>query len=142
MNYFPFLSECTGSLFLWNGKCEETCPTGTFLSEPKTCQKCHYTCASCSGSFDYQCTACFGDAFLETSAFESYCYPKSLKTAIDYTKWYIWTCLILTINVVVAILGFIYFYWRNKVSAKSNSSHFIESVKYKLTTQNDSDSDN
>ncbi|KAJ9577709.1 hypothetical protein L9F63_005702, partial [Diploptera punctata] len=39
------------------------------------CSYCHYTCQTCSGSNDYECTSCYGDAILkETSKSERiYC---------------------------------------------------------------------
>nr|XP_024214340.1 furin-like protease 1 isoform X2 [Halyomorpha halys] len=134
--------ECSAGFILWNGKCEEKCPLGSFPIGTMDCQQCHYTCQRCDGPNDYQCTGCFGDAELYTSDFESYCYPKSLHHAINFTKWYYRTCIILGINVIVFVIFIlIYIRYKNKQGNSSNQAvSYIENVKYKLT-QDDSDSE-
>lgn len=136
------MTECSSGLLLWNGKCEDTCPVGTYLSGPVECMKCHYTCLQCIGSTDYQCTACYSDADLHSSTIGSYCYPKSLNEMINYTKWYFWTCIILGINIVlIVVIMMVCFQKRILAKNYPKKSPFIESVKYKLAG-NESDSDN
>lgn len=53
--------QCTGCLpgsFLSNGKCVESCPTGTFVgSDGFTCSACDSSCSTCAGSATF-CLTC------------------------------------------------------------------------------------
>ncbi|XP_054285539.1 furin-like protease 1, isoforms 1/1-X/2 isoform X1 [Macrosteles quadrilineatus] len=102
---------------LAEGFCHRQCPEGFYPELPEAniarkspqtqafCARCHYSCRSCSGPNDYQCTLCFGDALLVSSDQETYCYPRSLATAVDISKWYYWTCVGLGLNILL-LLGF------------------------------------
>ncbi|CAB4067375.1 FURIN [Lepeophtheirus salmonis] len=58
-------SSCEEGFILHNGRCEKTCPQSYYagVSNMKpTCVPCYYSCKTCSGPNDYECTSCFGDA--------------------------------------------------------------------------------
>ena len=46
------------------------CPNGFYEWQPEDtssipmCKNCHYSCFTCSGPLDDQCTACWGDAII------------------------------------------------------------------------------
>lgn len=53
-------------LYLYEGRCEAVCPARTYpginAKERAACQPCHYTCLTCVGESDDQCTSCFDEA--------------------------------------------------------------------------------
>lgn len=123
-----FLSECLPGFIKHKGRCLLECPQQyypSFLDDYQystleesnkklirsICLPCHYTCEHCSGSNDYQCTSCFPDAVLTSiNNYENYCYPHSIITNIELSKWYtrvyvlLWIILFLFILVMIAYI--------------------------------------
>lgn len=105
-------SECSTNLVLHNNECIDTCPEqyynsySDYQSKQGTveemkyvnqCIACHYTCKTCVGSSDYQCSSCFPDALLYTqNPNEFYCYPKILISDVLSSAWYFRTFLVVT----------------------------------------------
>lgn len=109
-------------MVLHNGKCVHECPNQFYNSYndyqlkqdtvekihgyTNQCIACHYTCKTCVGSNDYQCSSCFPDAILYIqNDNEFYCYPKILLSDILSGVWYFRTFLVLII-VIILLLGF------------------------------------
>ena len=87
--------KCLPTFMLLNGKCLHDCPKGYYKSETgydhhKTCIKCYYSCKTCTGPNDYQCTSCYEDATLEEESHgQTYCHNKSLNDQVIHTsRWY------------------------------------------------------
>ncbi|CAG9759990.1 unnamed protein product [Ceutorhynchus assimilis] len=93
-----FCLECFSGQTLYNGTCLKNCPEGYYDTENKldiqteksaACAKCHYSCKSCTGSMDYQCTECFPDALIyKASSNENYCYSRQVMVEIVSSRWY------------------------------------------------------
>ncbi|XP_071450401.1 furin-like protease kpc-1 [Hetaerina americana] len=93
--------ECSGGLVLREGKCESPCPEQRFYANP-TCLPCHYSCKSCSGPNDYECTECFGDATPshyhisnQTAAVSYRCIPSDVFQAMVSERWSFWVLVAL-----------------------------------------------
>ncbi|XP_014244560.1 furin-like protease 1 isoform X2 [Cimex lectularius] len=133
--------ECSKGWFLINGRCEQFCPFKTY-KHGEHCESCHYSCKSCSGPNDYECTECFPDALLYTSDFERFCYPKALLLTINYNKWYFRTFIAFSVNACIFIaIGFIFYFRSKGCRIKSNFLKIssFDVVKYKLTNNDDED---
>lgn len=108
-------------MVLHDGKCVHACPDQFYnsyndyqskqatveemLGYVNQCIACHYTCKTCIGSNDYQCSSCFPDAILYTQTNnEYYCYPKILLSDILSGVWYFRTFLVL-IALIVLLVG-------------------------------------
>jgi len=91
------------------------------------CFQCYYTCETCTGSNDYQCVSCYGDAQLELSASgESYCHNKNLIFKVfSSSRWYYILSLGFLINTILIIVLLIYIYRRKN---KSNSGLYRGNV--------------
>lgn len=63
-------SVCDGSTYLWEGKCLSSCPASTLATNRTDlsgqCVPCHYSCLSCSGPSDSECTVCHADSQLHS----------------------------------------------------------------------------
>lgn len=99
----------------WSG-CVDKCPESTFPSPPATslsqlaggsserttlrCEHCHYSCRSCRGPSDDQCTRCFVDADLVDGG---YCQSKVLLARLNAAAvWYkAMTVALMTLCVVI-----------------------------------------
>lgn len=76
--------------------------------EKNVCLPCHYTCETCNGSNDYQCTSCYPDEILiNASNDEKYCFPNAIRTKINAELWYFRVCLLLIVILVIIITGMI-----------------------------------
>ena len=73
--FFHFLSSvCKNGVYLWQGRCLASCPIGSYAEHPnlfngiisEACIPCHYSCLSCAGSSDSQCSSCHADAQLRS----------------------------------------------------------------------------
>ncbi|KAF2882899.1 hypothetical protein ILUMI_23285 [Ignelater luminosus] len=121
-----FCIECPSNYILHQGKCLLECPEHlypSYLDAQKSehgnknlqalqsvCLHCHYTCKNCSGSSDYQCTACYPDALLVTSNnLESYCYPNFAVGNLQMEKWYFRAYLLLWLVILLFIFVLIYY---------------------------------
>ncbi|XP_045775765.1 furin-like protease 1 isoform X2 [Maniola jurtina] len=78
-------------------------PLANHSRTPLFCLPCHYTCATCTGPQNSQCSSCLDDAQLYNSTdFEPkyYCYPKAVLPQIDMAKWH----YKMNVNLVVALI--------------------------------------
>ncbi|XP_015787244.1 furin-like protease kpc-1 isoform X2 [Tetranychus urticae] len=99
--------ECSDNMVLINGICIDNCPEGYHRpkllikigSETVRCSRCHYSCKTCDGPSDSNCTSCFPDAKLN---YKGYCHPSTLvNQLITLERWYS------TITVIFVILCFV-----------------------------------
>lgn len=66
-------------------------PLANYSKSPLYCLPCHYSCATCSGPHNSQCSSCLEDAQLfNLTDFEPkfYCYPNAVLPQIDMAKWH------------------------------------------------------
>jgi len=126
-----YCKTCSAGYLALNGKCVTECPSeGYFQARSNMsdhCFQCYYTCATCTGSNDYQCVSCYGDAQLDISASgESYCHNKNLIFKVfSSSRWYYVLSLGFLINTILIILLLIYIYRRK---SKSNSGVYRGNV--------------
>lgn len=121
--------ECQKDDYLHDGKCLQSCPESHYAWNPQekglagslTCRSCHYSCRSCLGPQDYDCTVCWGDAELY-SPFEgqNHCHPRALLDAYrNQQSWYTALLfLLLVLLVLVLILAVMV------LRSRKASSHF------------------
>ncbi|KZS04479.1 Amontillado [Daphnia magna] len=64
---------CDGDDFLWQGQCVTTCPESTHAINQTglvgillACVPCHYSCLTCNGPSDSECTTCHADSQLKS----------------------------------------------------------------------------
>ncbi|XP_046966709.1 furin-like protease 1 isoform X2 [Vanessa cardui] len=79
-------------------------PSNNFSKAPLICLPCHYTCATCTGPHNSQCSSCLDDAQLyNMSDVESklYCYPKTVLPQINDANWHYKVNLMLTIALIL-----------------------------------------
>ncbi|OWR47458.1 furin convetase precursor [Danaus plexippus plexippus] len=154
-------AECAKGLHLYDGRCYQRCPAGTYASEilmerssrrrnltyletgdssvvmkrqgdvfrptaleafdmepvvnvskaPLICLPCHYTCATCTGPNNNQCSSCLEDAKLFNLTDvepKFYCYPKTVLPHITNAEWHYKMNVLLTIALVTVSLISIY----------------------------------
>lgn len=82
------------------------------LKTPLTCLPCHYTCATCVGPHNNQCTSCLEDAQLfnltDTEP-KLYCYPNSVLSQINDANWHY--RLNVALSVVLFVISFVSLYF-------------------------------
>lgn len=106
-SYFPV---CENGWYLHQSKCIAQCPWGTYIAnsqEKNVCAMCHYSCMTCYGPSDADCTACHDDSSLVSVNLKDYqCVIKSLEWTIQSTKWFYFTAIILgMILLIVTSMG-------------------------------------
>ncbi|XP_071515734.1 furin-like protease kpc-1 isoform X2 [Panulirus ornatus] len=106
--------ECQKDDYLHDGKCLQSCPESHYAWNPQekglagslTCRSCHYSCRSCLGPQDYDCTVCWGDAELY-SPFEgqNHCHPRALLDAYrNQQSWYTALLFLLLVLLVLVLI--------------------------------------
>ncbi|CAH0758094.1 unnamed protein product [Diatraea saccharalis] len=153
--------ECAKGLHLFDGRCYERCPEGTYPSEvlterksrkrnltyteiggtaiqkmqdfvepkptafealdlepaeqqstPLVCLQCHYTCATCTGPLNSQCSSCLNDARLVNQSdveLKLYCYPITVLPQIENVYWQYKVNIAL--SVILFVISFICLYY-------------------------------
>ncbi|XP_050314687.1 furin-like protease 1 isoform X2 [Anthonomus grandis grandis] len=117
-----FCLECSSDYLLHNGTCVKECPAGFYdnreIANSKDtnyrrsgkCLQCHYTCKSCLGPLDYQCTMCFSDAVIYiVSKSQTYCYTSHIISEVLSEKWYYRVIFVLPIGFFVCLVLFIFY---------------------------------
>lgn len=113
------LLQCEKNQLLHGGVCVVVCPENYYgwfperlgATGPPTCRPCHYSCRTCSGPQDYECSGCWGDAVLY-SAYEgqNYCHPSTLHDAYESLQsWYkfllgILLCLLILVLILAVLV--------------------------------------
>jgi hypothetical protein len=79
---------------------------------PYICLQCHYTCATCSGPLNSQCSSCLNDATLVNLTdieVKFFCYPKTLLPQIESANWHY--RLNVALSIVLFVVSFISLYF-------------------------------
>ncbi|XP_043598897.1 furin-like protease 1, isoforms 1/1-X/2 isoform X2 [Bombus pyrosoma] len=103
--------ECKLNWYYNNGICVYKCPTGTYGISDETkavCSSCHYSCLTCSGSSNTECTSCHEDAELSMNLGESVCILRELSWTMHSTLWFYQMTILFSINIVVFTLIILY----------------------------------
>ncbi|CAK9811856.1 Furin-like protease 1, isoform 1-CRR [Anthophora quadrimaculata] len=103
--------ECKLNWYYSNGICVYKCPIGTygiFDDTKAVCYACHYSCLTCSGSSNTECTSCHGDAEISSNLNESVCILRELSWTMQSTLWFYRMTVLFLINVIVFVLVAIY----------------------------------
>ncbi|XP_028982510.1 furin-like protease 1 [Diachasma alloeum] len=139
---------CENGWYLHESKCLAECPRGTYgarSQEKNVCAMCHYSCMTCYGPSDVECTSCHADSTLVSVNLKDYqCIVKSLEWTTHSTKWFYFTTILLgLVLLIVASIGiYLYtvFHRRNgtggyeKVSLVGNDEHKQDKVTLQRNT--------
>ncbi|XP_034180593.1 furin-like protease 1 isoform X4 [Osmia lignaria lignaria] len=101
--------ECKLNWYYHNGVCVHECPAGSYGVSDETkavCSRCHYTCQTCSGPSNTECTSCYEDAELLSS--ESQCVILELSWTMQSTLWFYRMTILFTINLLLFLTLAIY----------------------------------
>lgn len=119
---------CDGDDFLWQGQCVTTCPESTHAINQTglvgillACVPCHYSCLTCNGPSDSECTTCHADSQLKSVILpgykgkaEHYCHPRELANLLaNYERWSLGVELALAFNVAI-VMALVVFMLCNK----------------------------
>lgn len=127
---------CKMDYYLYNNNCYKECPLHTYVVEidesnrggfiQSVCVPCHYSCETCNGSNDYQCTSCYPDEILiKRSNGENYCFPNAIRTKINAEVWYFWVCLLLVVILVILISSMILYIIHERRVHQMRKSEFL-----------------
>ncbi|XP_057366840.1 furin-like protease 1 isoform X2 [Daphnia carinata] len=109
---------CDDGDFLWRGQCVPSCPESTHAINQTglggiflACVPCHYSCLTCNGPSDSECTTCHADSQLKSVILpgykgkaEQYCHPRELANLLaNYERWSLGVELALGFNVAVVM---------------------------------------
>lgn len=88
------------------------------------CLQCYYTCKTCSGPNDYECTSCYGDASIEeNSPGHKYCHNAGLVSKImSSSKWYYVLTLGFMVNLGIVVVLVVYILRRRRARAGKSTS--------------------
>ena len=106
--------KCDPNFFMIDGECQHDCPEKGYYkgmsNHQNTCLPCYYSCKTCSGPNDYQCSSCYDDAVLEEESHaQSYCHNKSLiDKMIHSSRWYYVLSIGFLVNFCIIIVLVIY----------------------------------
>ncbi|OAD56175.1 hypothetical protein WN48_03749, partial [Eufriesea mexicana] len=98
--------KCKQNWYYHGGVCVYDCPTGTYGVSDETkavCSGCHYSCLTCSGSSNTECTSCHEDADLSTNLDESVCVLREYSWTMQSTLWFYRMTIFFGINVAVFV---------------------------------------
>ncbi|KAI9557493.1 hypothetical protein GHT06_017321 [Daphnia sinensis] len=119
---------CDDGDFLWQGQCVPTCPESTHATNQTglagilhACVPCHYSCLTCNGPSDSECTTCHADSQLKSVILpgykgktEQYCHPRELANLLaNYERWSLGVELALAFNVAI-VMALVVFMLCNK----------------------------
>ncbi|XP_016922804.2 furin-like protease 1 isoform X1 [Apis cerana] len=135
--------ECKLNWYYHDGICVYKCPRGTYgvSDESKAvCSSCHYSCLTCSGPSNTECTSCHEDAEFSSSLDESVCIPRDLSWTMHSTLWFYWMTILFSTSVLLFIVIIVYvgvkWYLKNrnsyrysKVSSSSNGEAHKDSLQ-------------
>ncbi|XP_043793748.1 furin-like protease 1 isoform X1 [Apis laboriosa] len=135
--------ECKLNWYYYDGTCVYKCPRGTYgvSDESKAvCSNCHYSCLTCSGPSNTECTSCHEDAEFSSSLDESVCILRDLSWTMHSTLWFYWMTILFSISVLLFIVIIVYvgvkWYLKNrnsyrysKVSSSSNGDAHKDSLQ-------------
>lgn len=78
------------------------------------CFQCYYTCKTCTGSNDNQCSSCYIDAELQiTATGEKFCQNKNLIFKVfSSSRWYYILSIGFLVNTILIIVLLVYIYRR------------------------------
>ncbi|KZC05583.1 hypothetical protein WN55_04523, partial [Dufourea novaeangliae] len=101
----PSNVQCKPNWYHLNGLCVYQCPAKTYgVSDERksACVPCHYSCLTCSGPSDTECTSCYEDADL-SSVNDFQCVLKDLSWTMQSTIWFYRMSILFSINLAVLI---------------------------------------
>lgn len=118
---------CVSGYHLMAGRCTQKCPEEAYFqgisNNTSSCLPCYYSCKTCSGPNDYQCSGCFADADLDSEGKNGqiFCRNKSLVARVLSTsRWYYILFLAFVLNLVIIIILVLYISkWRKQSSGAS-----------------------
>lgn len=103
--------ECKPGWYYHDGICVHKCPRGTYgvSDESKAvCSGCHYSCLTCSGPSNTECTSCHEDAEFSSSLDESVCILRDLTWTMHSTFWFYRMTILFSTSVLLFIVIIMY----------------------------------
>ncbi|XP_008560794.1 furin-like protease 1 isoform X1 [Microplitis demolitor] len=106
--------ECKDGWFISEGRCLSECPRNMYVDHDQrknACIPCHYSCMTCSGPSDIDCTSCHADSNpipLEMETFQ--CILKSIEWKTKSTVWFYRMTIVLGLSSILMI-GIVIYLW-------------------------------
>ncbi|KAL2744317.1 hypothetical protein V1477_006859 [Vespula maculifrons] len=128
-------SECKSNWYQYEDKCWQECPIGSYaITEESTirkvCGRCHYSCLTCSGATDGECTTCHSDSNLLTNFGETQCVLQNLAWRFESTMWFYWLTIFFSINALIVVLAMIYVGVNWYIRRSNSSTYDYSKVAY------------
>jgi len=106
-------NACNPPYLALDGRCVTDCPKeGYYQGESNrssACLPCYYSCRTCQGPNDYECTDCYGDAELEEDQGKGHCHNIGLLSKVlSSSKWYYILFLGFIVNFFVVVILIMY----------------------------------
>ncbi|XP_035729169.1 furin-like protease 1 isoform X1 [Vespa mandarinia] len=127
--------ECKSKWYQYEDKCWQECPIGSYAiaeesTTRKVCGRCHYSCLTCSGATDGECTTCHSDSNLLTNFGESQCVLQNLAWRFESTMWFYWLTIFFSINALIVVLAMIYIGVNWYIRRNNSSTYDYSKVTY------------
>ncbi|XP_034948882.1 furin-like protease 1 [Chelonus insularis] len=104
---------CKSGWYFFEGRCLLECPSVTYPDHDESkniCIPCHYSCMTCAGPSDIDCTSCHVDSNPTSTRAEKFqCISKSLDWKIKSSVWFRRMTVLLGFNLVFIIAVIMYF---------------------------------
>ncbi|XP_043503408.1 furin-like protease 1 isoform X3 [Polistes fuscatus] len=127
--------ECKSNWYQYEDECWEKCPIGSYAiieesSTRKVCGSCHYSCLTCSGATDGECTTCHSDSKLLTNFGESQCVLQNLAWRFESTMWFYWLTVFFSIDLIIVVIAAIYVAVKWCIKKHHSSTYDYSKVAY------------
>nr|XP_050854502.1 furin-like protease 1 isoform X5 [Vespula vulgaris] len=127
--------ECKSNWYQYEDKCWQECPIGSYAiteesTTRKVCGRCHYSCLTCSGATDGECTTCHSDSNLLTNFGETQCVLQNLAWRFESTMWFYWLTIFFSINALIVVLAMIYVGVNWYIRRSNSSTYDYSKVAY------------
>ncbi|KAL2712848.1 hypothetical protein V1478_017439 [Vespula squamosa] len=93
-------------------------------------ERCHYSCLTCSGATDGECTTCHSDSNLLTNFGETQCVLQNLAWRFESTMWFYWLTIFFSINALIVVLAMIYVGVNWYIKRSHSSTYDYSKVAY------------
>lgn len=89
-------SQCMDGFYMYNHKCYDYCPVGTYKNDKMECSMCYSSCTSCNGLSENNCQSCKPDFYFFNNTCYAVCparmvsderYLNCLPSCLDYNQY-------------------------------------------------------
>ncbi|XP_057324466.1 furin-like protease 1 isoform X1 [Microplitis mediator] len=129
--------ECKLGWFISEGRCLSECPHNMYVDHDQrknACIPCHYSCMTCSGPSDIDCTSCHADSNPIPPEMETFqCILKSIEWKTKSTVWFYRMTIVLGLSSILMI-GIVIYLW---ISSSKKLQKIINHGYMELPLPND-----